>query len=64
MAAGRENFIFFLCPLDGVRFNEAIGRRSFFHHGLSVLLRHLSEALDLGVGLLVVLGALVDLQAE
>ncbi|MEE0401590.1 MAG: hypothetical protein UDN39_06560, partial [Christensenellales bacterium] len=20
MAAGRENFIFFLCPLDGVRF--------------------------------------------
>ena len=21
MAAGRENFIFFLCPLDGVRFN-------------------------------------------
>ena len=23
MAAGRDNFIFFLCPLDGVRFKQA-----------------------------------------
>jgi len=23
LAAGRENFIFFLCPLDGEQFNEA-----------------------------------------
>ena len=36
MAAGRENFIFFLCPLDGVRFITAISafspstRRSIF----------------------------------
>ena len=24
MAAGRENFIFFLCPLDGVRFKQPV----------------------------------------
>ena len=27
MAAGRENFIFFLCPLDGVRFIYRFGGR-------------------------------------
>ena len=25
MAAGRENFIFFYCPLDGLRFKERMG---------------------------------------
>ena len=28
MAADRENFIFFLCPLDGVRFNSSAAFQS------------------------------------
>ena len=35
MAAGRENFIFFLCPLDGVRFNRAAA--SLFYKPIDIV---------------------------
>ena len=38
MAAGRENFIFFLCPLDGVRF---ILPTRIFYRNLKLDIQHL-----------------------
>ena len=49
MAAGRENFIFFLCPLDGVRFTYGtIAAQTALARTLATLVFQLGRLLGLG----------------